>query len=125
MNLAVPALPAGRQTLYFFPDRLLVYDSNGVGAVPYTDLDASSSQVQFREDRGVPSDGEVIGNTWLYVNRNGGPDRRFRNNREIPIVLYGQLSLESASGLKEVFQASKPTTVDGLVAALEQLRRQP
>jgi Protein of unknown function (DUF4236) len=124
-NLAVPALPAGRQNLYFFPDRLLVYDSNGVGAVPYTDLDASSSQVRFREDSGVPSDGEVIGNTWLYVNRNGGPDRRFRNNREILIVLYGQLSLESASGLKEVFQASKPTTVDGLVAALEQLRRQP
>ncbi len=122
-NLAVPALPAGRQTLYFFPDRLLVYDSNGVGAVPYADLEASSSQVRFREDSGVPSDADVVGTTWVYVNRNGGPDRRFRNNREIPIVLYGQLSLESASGLKEVFQASKPATVDGFVDTLKQLHR--
>jgi hypothetical protein len=94
-NLAVPALPAGRQNLYFFPDRLLVYDSNGVGAVPYTDLDASSSQVRFREDSGVPSDGEVIGNTWLYVNRNGGPDRRLRNNREIPIVCTDNFHLKA------------------------------
>lgn len=40
-NLAVPALPAGRQTLYFFPDRVLVYEQKRVGAVPYGALVAT------------------------------------------------------------------------------------
>ena len=37
-NIKVPTLPAGSQTIYFFPDRILVYSRNGVGAVAYKDL---------------------------------------------------------------------------------------
>lgn len=37
-NLRVPSLRAGRQWLYFFPDRLLVYERRVVWAVYYTDL---------------------------------------------------------------------------------------
>jgi hypothetical protein len=34
-TIEVPTLKAGRTTPFFFPDRLLVYDSAGVGAVAY------------------------------------------------------------------------------------------
>jgi hypothetical protein len=37
-NLRVPCLRAGRQRLYFFPDRLLVYEMRVVWAVYYPDL---------------------------------------------------------------------------------------
>jgi len=37
----------------------------------------------------------------------GGPDRRFNNNREIPIVLYEVMSLTSKSGLREMFYISR------------------
>lgn len=37
-NLPVPCLRAGRQRLYFFPDRLLVYERSVVWAVYYPDL---------------------------------------------------------------------------------------
>lgn len=34
-----------------------------------------------------------MGTTWLYVNKNGGPDRRFKDNRQLPILLYWHLRL--------------------------------
>ena len=117
-NLQVPMLLAGRQQLYFFPDRLLVYDSSGIGSIPYPALIASAGKVHFREDGDVPSDSQTVGTSWRFVNRDGGPDRRFKGNREIPIVEYGHLSLTSDSGLNEVFQCSRPDAAAPLVASL-------
>ena len=43
-NVPVLSVGAGRQTLYFLPDRLLVYDTTGVGAVTYRTLDVSAGR---------------------------------------------------------------------------------
>lgn len=40
------------------------------------------------------------------VNKSGGPDRRFKNNRELPICLYGEIELRSESGLNTVLMFS-------------------
>src|SRR5439155_21196314 len=48
-NIAVPTLPAARQMLYFFADRVLVYDREAVGAVAYRDLQVRANTVNFRE----------------------------------------------------------------------------
>ena len=50
-NIEVPTLRAQGKYLYFFPDRLLVYDSSGIGAVPYSDLQMQSGQTRFIEKR--------------------------------------------------------------------------
>jgi len=121
-NIDVPTLGRGRTSLYFFPDRLLVYDSSGVGAVSYTELKAQTGQTRFVEDGSVPSDAQQVGTTWRFVNRNGGPDRRFNNNRQLPILLYGQMSLSSTSGLNELFQYSVPETGVAFAAAIETFR---
>jgi hypothetical protein len=105
-NLETPMLATGTKSLYFFPDRVLVYDSSGIGAVSYSTLDVSATQVRFIEDESVPSDALNIGATWRYVNRDGGPDRRFNNNRQLPILLYGQIGFRSSDGLNELFKCS-------------------
>jgi hypothetical protein len=117
-NVDVPSLSTGRTHLYFFPDRLLVYDSSGVGAVSYTDLNVQAGETRFVEDESVPSDAQQVGTTWRFVARSGGPDRRFNNNRQLPILLYGQLSLTSASGLNELFQCSVPAIAAGCATAV-------
>jgi hypothetical protein len=109
-SIEVPALPVGRQTLHFFPDRVLVLELAAVGAVPYEQLRISSSSTQFIEREGVPSDAKVVGRTWQYVNKNGGPDRRFKNNPEIPIALCEAIHFASTSGLNEVIQVSRTGT---------------
>lgn len=106
-NIEVPIFLAGRQTLYCFPDRVLVFESNGVGAINYAALDVSVEDTRFVEDSSVPRDAKVVDHTWQYVNRSGGPDRRFKDNRQLPVALYEEMHLMSQSGLNELFQFSK------------------
>jgi hypothetical protein len=106
-NLEVPYVKSGSTSLYYMPDRVLVYSPAGVGAVSYKDLEVSGQSRQFIEDGAVPGDAEVVGHTWRYVNKNGGPDRRFKNNRQLPIALYEELAFRSTSGLNELYQLSK------------------
>jgi hypothetical protein len=120
-NLDVPNIRAGRDTLYLLPDRLLIYDSSGVGAVPYMDLRAQSATTRFIETDQVPGDSVQVGTTWRYVAKNGGPDRRFNNNRQLPIMLYGELKLSSGSGLNAQFQCSVPDAAAELSSAIPPL----
>lgn len=106
-NIETVAIAVGRQTLHFFPDRVLVYDSAGVGAVSYGELRLSVDQTRFIEDGSPPHDATVVGHTWRYVNKSGGPDRRFSNNAQLPICQYDELKFASQSGLNEVIQVSR------------------
>lgn len=106
-NLEVPTLKAGRITLYFFPDRLLVYDSAGVGAVAYSDLRVNAKESRFVENGRLPKDSRQVGTTWQYVNKKGGPDRRFSNNRQLPVMQYGVVAFSSSSGLTALFMCSR------------------
>jgi tetratricopeptide (TPR) repeat protein len=117
-SIDVPVLPAGREVLYFFPDRVLVYTRAGVGAVTYAALQVAAGEVQFIENDGVAPDAEVIGSTWRFVAKSGGPDRRFKDNYEIPIARYGELRLRSPSGLDELFQCSKAEIASTVAGAL-------
>jgi len=106
-NVEVPYAKSGATSLYYMPDRVLVYSSSGVGAVSYKDLQVSGRPRQFIEDGAVPSDAQVVDHTWQFVNKNGGPDKRFKNNRQLPVALYEELAFRSNSGLNELFQLSK------------------
>ena len=61
----------------------------------------------FVEEESVPRDSQVVDRTWRYVNKKGGPDKRFSNNRELPVVLYEEMYLTSSSGLNEIIQLSR------------------
>jgi hypothetical protein len=117
-NIAVPSLAVGRQTLYFFPDRILVLDGSEVGAVGYEQLVVEASAVRFVEEESVPSDTTVVGSTWKYVNKKGGPDRRFKDNRELPIAIYGEVHLKSATGLNEALQVSRKNASEHFAVGL-------
>lgn len=131
-NVKVPTLPIGRSTLYFFPDRVLAFGNGQFGALAYSDLEAAGGQTRFIETDGVPNDATVVGQTWRYVNKDGGPDRRFNNNHQIPICSYEELTMSSRSGVSAIFQLSKVGHAGplhgafGLMSqALEELRRKP
>jgi len=106
-NVETIAVGVGRQTLHFFPDRVLVYDQNGVGAVAYQELNIEVGATRFIESESVPRDAEVVDRTWKYVNKSGGPDKRFKDNKELPVCRYEEITLSSQSGLNEILQLSK------------------
>lgn len=117
-NVEVPLLAVGRQTLAFMPDRLLVFEAAAVGAVSYGDLRMAVSATRFIEDGAPPSDATVVDRTWRYVNKSGGPDKRFKDNRELPICAYEEIHFSSPTGLNEVVQASKRGVGEPLAQAL-------
>jgi hypothetical protein len=105
-NVTTVRIPIGKRQLYFFPDRMLIYGSEGVGAISYDELAIEIGAKRFIEEESVPFDATIVDRTWRYVNKKGGPDRRFNNNRELPICLYEELYLTSSSGLNEILQVS-------------------
>ncbi len=123
-NIPIPAIFLGRLALYFLPDRLLVREGNVFGAVLYRDMSIHLGSQQFIEDEAVPRDAEVVDHTWAFVNKDGGPDRRFSNNRRLPICLYEEISLDSPNGLNELLQVSRigvGTELDATTRRLSEL----
>lgn len=122
-NIQTIAVNVGTQTLHFFPDRVLIYDANGVGAVSYQGLQVLVSSTRFIEDGGVPRDATVVDRTWRYVNKKGGPDRRFKDNREIPVCQYEEVALRSDTGLNELLQISRLGSAAVFASAITTLAR--
>lgn len=120
-NIPTPSLRVGAQTLYFFPDRILIFDASDIGGLAYDSLRIDISTTQFIEQEGVPRDARTVGQTWRYVNKKGGPDRRFANNPTIPIAEYEAVRLASRFGLNEVLQVSRVGSFAKIVAAVGQI----
>lgn len=121
-NVPVPQIPVGLQKLHFLPDQILVEAPEGYGAVRYSNLAITVTQDRFIEKGVLPSDAKVVDKTWMYVNKSGEPDRRFKDNREIPVVLYERIQFKSPSGLLEAIQVSRLGLGEKLKQALAGLR---
>jgi len=93
--------------ILLFPAFAALLDADGgLGFVDLAEVALSSREVRFVERDPVPGDAEVVGCTWEKVNKDGSPDRRFRDNRQLPVLLYGELRITSNTGLREAYQVS-------------------
>jgi Holliday junction DNA helicase RuvB len=92
-NIRVWSIDLGPRTLYFFPDRVLTWDAQRYGAVSYEFLSVSFAPTRFIESERLPTDAKVVDYTWQYLNKDGSPDRRFTNNKRLPIVSYGSVTI--------------------------------
>ncbi|MEV7970650.1 DUF4236 domain-containing protein [Sphaerisporangium sp. NPDC088356] len=118
-NIAVPTLNAGQRSIHFLPDRILVRDGSDFADLPYPAVRVIGQSINFIESGLVPSDSRHVGTTWKYVNVKGGPDRRFKDNHQLPIMLYGELTLMSNTGLHSVWGASHLPSVTRVAMAVQ------
>lgn len=122
-NIDVPWIAAGSNRFYFYPDRIFIVSGKQVAVCTYESLVVGARLTRFIEPDGVPSDSSVVGHTWRFVNKNGSPDRRFKDNRQIPIAQYEELQLSSAQGIQELYQFSRVGTAESFANSLSQLGR--
>ncbi|WP_413992417.1 DUF4236 domain-containing protein [Labrys okinawensis] len=106
-NVSAPAMGVGKQTMFFMPDVVFIQDGKKVGAVSYADLRLRWQESRFIETERLPIDAQVVDHTWEHPNKNGGPDRRFKSNRQLPICLYETVHLQSDSGVNELVEFSQ------------------
>lgn len=120
-NIHIPYLKLSSLELYFLPERLLIRRGGTFAAVFYKNLQISGFSTRFIEDESVPRDAQVVDQTWRYVNKSGGPDRRFSNNRQLPICAYSEYTFRSDTGIYEVITTSKKGAMDGFAGFIQHI----
>lgn len=118
-NVSVPSVRSGSSTLYFLPDRVLVRTRRTWSDVGYEHLHVQVRHQRFIEDGTPPRDALQVDVTWKYVNKGGGPDRRFKDNRQLPVMLYGRVTLSSPQGLSWILDLSVTDVADQLKSSLD------
>ncbi|HYZ52190.1 MAG TPA: helix-hairpin-helix domain-containing protein [Streptosporangiaceae bacterium] len=124
-NIAVPSLHARKRSVYFLPDRVLIRDGRKYADVPYSSCQASGTMTRFIEEGRRPKDARQVDTTWKYVNKGGGPDRRYKNNPKLPVMQYSQLSLSAEPGFRFQWQASRADAAPAFAAALSAMKTVP
>lgn len=109
-NVKVYSVVAGDLTLSFLPDALLI-NKNGVNkAIDYKDLQVDLRSENFLEEEKV-ADATLIDKTYLHSNKDGSPDKRYKDNPEVNLVEYGVLEMKNTNiDLVVVFS---DTVIDG------------
>lgn len=91
---------ANGEDILVYPGLILMERTDGAFALlDLREVQVAAESMKFIESEQVPTDSEVVGHTWFKANKDGSPDRRFNGNYQIPICLYGHLTLASPSGL--------------------------
>lgn len=111
-NVEAIVLKFKKETMIVLPDKLLLIKKNGIGAIRYSSIKYDIYASRFIEEQQPPKDAEFIRNTWKYVNQNGQPDKRFKNNRQIPVYKYGKIELSSDEGLNAIIMCSNIQIVE-------------
>lgn len=120
-NAKIPFISLRNVDLYFFPERLILVQGRKIAAIMYKNLNVDVCNTQFVENGQVPSDAKVVSYTWQFVNKSGEPDKRFNNNRKLPICSYTDYSFSSSGGINEVISTSKNGGMNTFVDALYQI----
>ena len=95
-----------KEKMYIFPDKVFLIRGKEVAAASNKEIKISATSVNFVERDPVPEDAQIVGYTWEYVNKDGAPDARFKDNRQFPKCLYGDIAITSVSGLNVELQVS-------------------
>jgi hypothetical protein len=121
-NIAVPSLRHAKQSVFLLPDRVLVQQGWSFADLSYAQCGIEGNAIRFIEEDRPPRDSKQVGSTWRYVNKNGGPDKRYKNNRQIPIMQYGSLRITSSTGLDLLWEMSRADAAVQLASAARSLR---
>lgn len=108
--------------IFLYPGFVLYFVSRDAFALlEYREVELTYSPSRFIEEETIPEDASVVDRTWAKVNKDGSPDRRFKDNHQIPVALYGKLLLKSTTGLNEEYLVSNADRAESFANAWHRL----
>lgn len=115
----------GRATAFFYPGFILVVSVDGTdfALIDLKELEISYSRTNFTETDAIPSDAAMVRKVWAKSNKNGTRDKRFRDNRELPVMAYGEIAMKAGGGMNEALMFSRDDSCQEFVAAVVELQR--
>lgn len=110
---------ANGSDIYLYPGFILIYENaSSFALIDWQDFEVDMRHVLFIESETIPSDTQTVDQTWQYVNKNGSPDRRFSNNRILPIVDYADIYITTPSGVNEAYCFSNTEKAESFCRAI-------
>jgi len=122
MNFVPLVFQLDLRNLLLLPQYLMVQSGTDVTARSYDAVRMEVSEWSTQVDQ-VPSGSEFLGYVWRFMNRDGGPDRRYNDNYQIPVIRTWEIDfhIESVGEIHTAFSSRK--AVDGFVDAFKKFRR--
>lgn len=109
---------------YLAPDRVILHNAAGWSVVEYSAIHASVATVKLAETEAPTPDSTIDGYIWRYTNADGSPDRRYRDNCQIPVCVRGQITFHTDDGFTAIFYLSSLDAAQKANAAINRLRGQ-
>lgn len=120
-NVETALIKSKKCRILFIPSGILVKKGSKFVAYSFEQINLFASTTNFIENGAVARDAEVIRKTWQYVNKNGTADRRYKNNRQLPVCLYGTLNIRG-NNLEIELQTSNKTVTRNVDTAYQHYR---
>ena len=118
-NVIPVCIDLGKLKMFFLPDQVLYWQRGTFASIEYKDLSFDAGSTRFIEEQRQTSDSQQVGSTWRYVRKDGGPDRRFNNNRQLPVMLYGVVTAVSSSGLNLILHTSSMAAANSFATSFK------
>lgn len=95
------------QILYLYPEYAILSTTPfQFEIIDYSSILVTYSTINFQEADSYPTDAEIIGNTWRYINKNGGPDKRYADNPRMTVLKYGRITISIRNKVSFTYQIS-------------------
>ena len=108
----------GKQcTILFLPCDIIIKKGKHIVACSYENLEIRTGTTNFIETDPVPKDATIIRYTWQFVNKDGSADRRYSNNRKLPVCQYGRIMLQAGDQIGVEIHVSNAATTANIGTA--------
>lgn len=113
--------------IFFMPDSTLLFQNTKYSKINYNSISIDMKVTNFIETKMVPNDSTITGYSWRYSNKNGDPDRRYRDNHKIPNVQYAEIIImhKSTGNIICQLQISNVTHATNFKTKFEEFIAQP
>ncbi|MGB3467341.1 MAG: DUF4236 domain-containing protein [Cyclobacteriaceae bacterium] len=118
-NVTIPCIISSGKQYYFLPERMVIKQDCHFAGILYKNLTFEKQDIKFIENEKIAEDAEIIDYTWQFTNKFGDRDRRFKDNRKLPICRYSEYRILSDSGLKLILHSSKINAMNQFMESLK------
>ena len=106
--------------IYMYSGFFVMFESpSRMGILDITELEVEYEAARFVETDAIPPDSMKVGEVWEKSNKDGSRDKRYAENRQFPVIEYGEITFRSGSGIYEKYMVSDPRKAEEFVDALQ------
>ena len=103
--------------IYVYPGFLVMFDSEkNFGILELKKIDILFNETNFIESEQRPVDSEIVKYVWEKANKNGSRDKRFADNRQLPVMKYGEITFFKRGAIYEKYMFSNSKKADEFIS---------